>query len=237
MYPIYLALLALYALFLPWDDLSKRKKTTIASPFLILLILPVFTGGWWKYLVPYAPLLTILASGGLVLGVDKLFHGSKLIKTYVISFFTILIMVYYVDRYNGLLTTLMTWKVKPVPAANSIMDKNANLKRMLPEEARKAGQWAAAHYGTGKNYMVEWNKLIYHLDGLWTALPIAEPEKVYLYALRNQVDILVIEGIDPEIPDSALNNRLYGFSLDSVYHSEKTPYRVAFFRPIRTSDR
>ncbi len=231
-YPVYLALLALYALLLPWEQPSRRKKLILAAPFLILFILPVFTGGWWKYLVPYSPLLTILATIGLVRGVDTVFINRKSTGTIVVTLFTLVLMAYYVDRYHGLRATLFPWYATPLPAPTVTKDKNASQKSLLAEDARKAGQWAAAHYGAGKNYMVPWNKLIYHLNGLWTALPVAEPSEVYQYALRNQVDLLVLEGINPTIPDAALTDVVYGFTLDSVYHSEKTLYRVAFFRPI-----
>jgi 4-amino-4-deoxy-L-arabinose transferase-like glycosyltransferase len=218
-FPVYLALLAAFALFVPWGESSKRKKIIISAPFLILLILPVFTGGWWKYLVPYAPLLTILAAAGLVFGADRLFPGSRRTGTVVVALVTIVIMTYYVDRYSGGLFQ------KPVP-------QKASAKASLAEDARKAGQWAAAHYGAGKNYMVAWIKIIYYLNGLWTALPVAWPEEVYLYALRNKVDVLVLE-VPPALSDEALSGAVPGFLLDSIYHSETSPYRVAFFRPIR----
>ncbi len=231
-YPIYMALLAFYALSLQWEQPSRRKKTLLVSPFFILLVLPVFTEGWWKYLVPYAPLLTILATIGLVLGVNKLFHNRKLVGTAVISLITIVIMAYYVDRYHGLRTVLAPWQATPPPSPSVITDQNVSRKSLMTENARKAGQWATARYGTGKNYMVRWNKLIYHLNGLWTAFPVAEPLEIYQYALRNQVDYLAIEGINPDIPDDALTDAVYGFTLDSIFHAEKSLYRVAFFRPL-----
>ncbi|MGD0584734.1 MAG: glycosyltransferase family 39 protein [Oryzomonas sp.] len=236
-FPVYLALLAIFSLFVPWGDASAKKKITITSPFLILLILPVFTEGWWKYLVPYAPLLLILASAGLVFAVDaadrKLFRGDRRIGTVVIVLCTLSIMTYYLDRYgNGLLANLIVPKTgitdKPTEPENS--DRNAWLN--YAEEARKSGQWAAAHYGTGKNYMVSWNKMIYYLDGLWTALPVAAPKEIYAYAIRNRVDLLVFEVTEPEIPDMELISAVPGFTLDSIYHSDSSPYRVAFYRPI-----
>jgi 4-amino-4-deoxy-L-arabinose transferase-like glycosyltransferase len=66
-YPIYIAVLALTAAFFKWGEYSMLKKAVLFSPLLILLILPVFTGGWPKYLLPYAPLLFISACGGLFL--------------------------------------------------------------------------------------------------------------------------------------------------------------------------
>jgi hypothetical protein len=80
--------------------------------------------------------------------------------------------------------------------------------------------------------MVPWNKMIYYLDGLWTALPVAPLEEVHAYAIRNRVDLLVLEVSEPAFPDSGLASAAPGFALDSIYHSDTTPYRVAFYRPI-----
>lgn len=130
-FPVYLALLALFSLFVPWGDASARKKVVIAAPFLILLILPVFTEGWWKYLVPYAPLLLILASAGMVFGVEaasrKLFQDDRRIGTAVIVLCTLSIMVYDLDRYgDGLITKLIAPKT-------GTTDKPAR-----PEEANRS---------------------------------------------------------------------------------------------------
>jgi 4-amino-4-deoxy-L-arabinose transferase-like glycosyltransferase len=210
-FPVYLALLALFSLFVPWGDASAKKKITIAAPFLILLILPVFTEGWWKYLVPYAPLLVILASAGMVFAVEA--AGRKLFQD---------------DRRIGAVAPETGTVDKPaVPE-----DASRSARLHYAEDARKSGQWAAAHYGAGKNYMVPWNKMIYYLDGLWTALPVAPLEEVHAYAIRNRVDLLVLEVSEPAFPDSGLASAAPGFALDSIYHSDTTPYRVAFYRPI-----
>lgn len=236
-FPVYLALLALISLFVPWGDASAKKKITIAAPFLILLILPVFTDGWWKYLVPYAPLLVILASAGMVFVVDaadrKLFQGDRRIGTVVIVLCTLSIMTYYLDRYgDGLIAKLFVPKTGTTDKPVVHEDASRNVRLKYADEARKSGQWAAAHYGAGKNYMVSWNKMIYYLDGLWTALPVATPNEIYAYAIRNRVDLLVFEVTQPEIPDMELISAAPGFALDSIYHSDSFPYRVAFYRPI-----
>lgn len=80
--------------------------------------------------------------------------------------------------------------------------------------------------------MVPWNKMIYYLNGLWTALPVATTLETYVYAIRNRVDLLVFEVTEPEVPDSELISAAPGFALDSIYHSGSSPYRVAFYRPI-----
>jgi 4-amino-4-deoxy-L-arabinose transferase-like glycosyltransferase len=236
-FPVYLALLALFSLFVPWGDASAKKKITIAAPFLILLILPVFTEGWWKYLVPYAPLLVILASAGMVFAVEaagrKLFQDDRRIGTVVTVLCTLSIMAYDLDRYgDGLIAKLIAPETGTVDKPAPLEDASRSARIHYADDARKAGQWAAAHYGAGKNYMVPWNKMIYYLDGLWTALPAASPAETYAYAIRNRVDLLVFEDPEPAIPDSELYSAAPGFALDSIYHSDSSPYRVAFYRPI-----
>jgi hypothetical protein len=230
---VYLALLAVLSFFFPWGESSLRKKVTIASPFFILFILPVFTEGWWKYLVPYAPLLVILAAAGLVFGVDRLLQDRRRMGTAVIALCTIIIMTYYVDRYSGgLMSMLMPPKTGTADKTVKREDPSRTARLNYAEDARKAGQWAAARYGAGKNYMFPWNKMIYYLNGLWTPLPVASSQETYAYAIRNRVDLLVFEIAEPKIPDSALAGAAPGFKLDSVYHSETSPYRVAFYRPL-----
>jgi 4-amino-4-deoxy-L-arabinose transferase-like glycosyltransferase len=236
-FPVYLALLAIFSLFVPWGDASAKKKITIASPFLILLILPVYTEGWWKYLVPYAPLLLILASAGLVFAVDatgrKLFRDDRRIGTAVIVLCTLSIMVYDLDRYgDGLVAKLIAPETEATDKSAVSADASRNERHQYAEDARKSGLWAAAHYGAGKNYMVQWNKMIYYLNGLWTPLPVAAPLEKYTYAVRNRVDLYVFEVRNPEVQDSELISAAPGFVLDTIYHSDNSPYRVAFYRPI-----
>ena len=236
-FPVYLALLALFSLFVPWGDGSARKKITIAAPFLILLILPVFTEGWWKYLVPYAPLLTILAAAGMIFGVEganrRWLKGDRRIGTAVIVLCTLGIMTYYLDRYgDGLVAKLLAPKPATADKPAPPVDASRNARLQYTEDARKSGQWAAAHYGAGKNYMVPWNKMIYYLDGLWTALPVASLAEIHDYAVRNRVDLLVFEVWEPAVSDLELTSAVPGFALDSVYHSDSSTYRVAFYRPI-----
>jgi len=236
-FPVYLALLAIFSFFVPWGEGSAKKKITIGAPFLILLILPVFTEGWWKYLVPYAPLLVILASAGLVFGVDaanrRWFRGDRRIGVVVIVLCTLGIMTYDLDRYgNGLVAKLLAPKAATVNQPAPPEDSSRGARLQYAEEARKSGLWAAAHYGAGKNYMVSWNKMIYYLNGLWTALPVASLEEIHAYAVRNRVDLLVFEVFDPRFPDAELASAVPGFALDSIYHSDSSTHRVAFYRPI-----
>ncbi|BCS52964.1 glycosyltransferase family 39 protein [Geobacter sp. SVR] len=230
-FPVYLTFLAALSFLFSWGDSSLRRKATIAAPFLILLILPVFSEGWWKYLVPYAPLLLILASAGLVYAARRLFTDRTAAGVVIVC--TTGLMAYYLDRYgNGLLTGMFSPKQDAKVTVKAVPDPGRAVRLNYADDARKAGQWAALRYGPGKNYMVAWNKMIYYLNGLWTALPVADPPATYRYAVRNHVDLFVIEVHNAEVPDAGLASAAPGFALDSVYHSEATPYRVAFFRPL-----
>ena len=77
--------------------------------------------------------------------------------------------------------------------------------------------------------MVIWNKLIYYLNGLWTALPMASPYERYSYALRNRVDLFILKlTAAPLIPPWLT---LPGLFLIST-KSETASYKVAFYRII-----
>ena len=69
-FPVILAVAAVFASFRKWGEQSCRSKAVFLSPLLILLVLPVFTEGWWKYLVPYAPLLIILGCAGIAFAAE-----------------------------------------------------------------------------------------------------------------------------------------------------------------------
>lgn len=232
-FPVYLALFAALSFIFSWGESSLRRKITIAAPFLILFILPVFTEGWWKYLVPYAPFLVILACAGLIFTADAVTEhlrvNSGVLANIAVGVCILTLMTYDIDTYSGGAVSRIAARASGPPET---ADPNRAARLNYGEEARKAGQWAAARYGAGKNYMVPWNKMIYYLNGLWTALPVATPRECFEYARRNRVDILVLEIPNPGIPDSDLATIAPGFSLDAVYHSASSPYRVAFYRPL-----
>ena len=101
----------------------------------------------------------------------------------------------------------------------------------MAEEARKAGLWGAAQFGPGKNYMVGWSKIIYYLDGLWTAWPVADYLQLIGYARRNKVDYLVEELVGPESM-SEPTKPPYGLELAGLYRSETSQYAAVFYRLI-----
>ena len=221
-FPIYLAIFAGIALFFSWGESSRRKKATITAPFLILLILPVFTEGWWKYLVPYAPLMLILATAGVVFSADKIqrfFPTRRSIATSLVAICTVSLMTYYMAINLGY-------------GAKVNADAGRTARLNYADEARKAGLWAAATFGPGKNYMVAWNKMIYYLNGLWTPEPVAGAMEIYKFAASNHVDLFVKEVFEPGISDVDLKSGPPGFKLAQIYRSDSPDYRVAFYQPL-----
>jgi hypothetical protein len=101
----------------------------------------------------------------------------------------------------------------------------------MVEEVKKAGQWGASRFGPGKNYMVRWNKIVYNLDGLWTAFPVAEVPQIVDYARRNGVDYIVLEQNAPP-SRSALQNPPNGLEVAGLYRSDGFPYVVVFYRVL-----
>lgn len=211
-YPWYFAIPALF-----WITVSLRRRTDwdktifLLSPFAILFILPVFTGGWWKYLLPYSPFLIILA----VAGADYL--SGKFRWKYLLSVFTIVVAVYSL------------WAVKA-----SLLLKHGNVNIMtriaMAEEQKKAGEWAQKRFKGTPNYMIQWSKLAYYLNGRWTAMPVADYNGMVWYAKKNKADYLVFEtsgrGESEEIV------RIMGNTPDlkvaDIYESQGISYGIVF---------
>jgi 4-amino-4-deoxy-L-arabinose transferase-like glycosyltransferase len=223
-FPVYIAIFAVLASFLSWGQVSPQGKTVVFAPLLILLVLPVFTGGWCKYLVPYAPLLIIAATGGLYLLAERLttyLHvpATALLTTMVPSMILALLAGYY------LVIALQ------VPASST---SDFDIGRgKYTAEARNAGRMARERFGPGRNYMVGWNKMIYHLDGLWTPEPITTFTNMIKFARRNKVDFVVWENLDREVSDEELQNAGPGLHLVGVYRSREIVYTASFYELVR----
>ena len=220
-FPLYFALAALFALFRPWGGAAREKRSVLLAPFVMLLILPLFTEGWWKYLVAYAPLLIILAAKGLCHGSEWVaakidFRRKSAIQFAVLVAVVGVIMVRFQVALNP--------KSSPAPSAN-------NMARLsLAEESRKAGLWAAHRFGPGKNYMVSWSKIIYYLNGLWTPYPVADYGEVLAFARANRVDFIVMEIVGERYSIEQLMKTPPGIQLADLYVSTTLPYAVAFYR-------
>ncbi|HEY6837882.1 MAG TPA: glycosyltransferase family 39 protein [Geobacteraceae bacterium] len=217
-FPVYLVLAALVAAALSWGERSAEKKRLLFAPFAILLILPVFTNGWWKYLVPYVPLLLVAAARGI-------WYLPELVARFVPSWNRGWRPLLLVTLVTGALLLRFQWHAlaaSSAPVANS----EVSARRSMAGEAKKAGEWAVRRFGPGRNYMVPWSRLVYYLDGYWTALPVAGIGEIVAYARREKVELLALEmGGEGEAPPP-----LPGFELVDLYRAESYPYAVAFYR-------
>lgn len=221
-YPVYLAIACLFAASRKWGEQSRQKKVILFSPFLLLLILPVFTDGWWRYLAPYTPLLVIGASAGIYEAAALLAgRGSK--KEGSRAAIACLLLAAALSIYYASLTV-----IPPKAAPTS----NVSERLLFAEETRKAAEMARQAFGPGRNYMVPWNKMIYYLDGIWTAQPVADYFTQLQYARRNGVEYIVTE-IPGDIPDSELQATPPGVRLAAVYRSDRINYGVAYYSVLK----
>lgn len=213
-YPWYFAIPALFWIVVSFAGQEKRKETMfLLSPFAILLILPVFNDGWWKYLLPYSPFLIILAVAGFS-HVCERFHWRHLLPA-----IAIVIVIYSM------------WTVK----ASTLVkhgDKGVIARGSMLVEQMKAGKWAQKRFAGTPNYMVQWSKLTYYLNGRWTAMPVTDYNGMVWYARKNRVDYLVFEtsgrGESEEIIRSIGNTD--DLDVADVYESTTTGYSVVFLR-------
>ena len=228
-YPVYFALAALLAAFLSWGSFSREKKVALLAPFLMLLVLPVFTEGWWKYLIPYLPLLTILAAKGFSAASSLIAQKLPPPKAARIGALLLTVTSLAIGaRFHLALHPFSLGKSAPSPIAPTTDVSN---RLNMAEEARKAGQWGARRFGPGKNYMVMWSKIVYYLDGLWTARPIADYNELLAYAQQNGVDYIVVELVGEQ--SKIEPGQAPGLEHAARYQSSTYPYAVDFYRVLR----
>ena len=220
-FPVYLALFGLFAAFLPWGPLGREKKSVLIAPFALLFILPVFTDGWWKYLVPYLPLLIILAAKGFTGAVAPLAQKIGGARSGTLESCLLLLGVLSV----GWIFT-SPFHPKPQPqsaAAPASVPSKKDLERI---EARKAAEYGLRLLGPGNNYMIAWSPLVYYLNGSWTARPVAELPQQLLYARQNGADYYVL---DANIDDVSQLD-IPGMQMVGLYVSQNTSLKVGFYR-------
>lgn len=222
-FPVYLALLALTAAFVRWGDHSSRAKAVVFAPFLILLVLPIFTEGWCKYLAPYSPLLFIAACAGLFSTVEWLgarFNSNY--KRYSTTVFLLLVLA-----LAGYYQSLFAEKPAPLSTVNQGRGNAV-------DEAREAALMARRKFGPNRNYMVAWNKMIYYLDGFWTADPITDHySKSLAYARQNGAEFIVKEYFNERPSDEEIAQTPEGVRVGAVYRSPRFNYTAVFFEVIR----
>lgn len=226
-FPVILTLAAVFASFRKWGEHSLRNKAVLLSPFLILFVLPVFTGGWWKYLVPYAPLLIILGCAGIAFAAESLLKQFPQSAGRNVSLSVMLILAVYF-RITAFPLHIFPNKdtsatAAPQPSAD-IMARHS-----YAADAEKAGRWIAQTLGPGRNYMVSWSKLVYHLNGLWTAMPVAEYPKLHAFAVRQGAEFFLVE-LDGSVPAKQIEEPPPGLNYVTTYRSPLSGYTVAVYR-------
>ncbi|GAC1472180.1 MAG: hypothetical protein PVSMB11_07860 [Desulfuromonadaceae bacterium] len=223
-YPVYVAALAIFMAFRRWDKKTEYGKAILFSPFLLLFILPVFTEGWWKYLVPYSPLVFIAGSAGLFQITKWITHRfSKAEGSRTATVASLLIAILLAGYY----LSLRVIKQAPIKTGTS------PARQIFAEETRKAAEMARQRFGTGRNYMVPWNKMIYYLDGFWTAEPIADFPNLMRFAIRNNVEYIVREVATSDMSAADLAIAPPGLRVAAVYQSPRIDYTVVFYQIVR----
>jgi energy-coupling factor transporter transmembrane protein EcfT len=226
-FPVVLAIAALFASFRKWGETSCRRKGTLLSPFLILLVLPVFTEGWWKYLVPYAPILIVLGCAGIAFVADvflKRFPQTVRRALPVVVMLVLAVFFHTMAFPLNLFSAKDTVATKAPPPSAEIL-----ARRSYAVEAEKAGRWIAQTLGPGHNYMVPWSKLIYPLDGLWTAMPVADYPRLHEFALRQGAEYFLVE-MDGNAPLNQIVQSPPGLKYVTMYRSPENGYTIAVYR-------
>jgi len=222
-FPVYLALLGLFAAFLPWGPLGREKKAVLIAPFALLFILPVFTDGWWKYLVPYLPLVIILAAKGFSGAVATLAQKIGTARAGTLEHSLLFLGVLSV---GWLFTAPLHPKPQPRSQSAAAPSSAPSKKDLERSEAKKAAEYGLRLLGPGNNYMISWSPLVYYLNGSWTARPVAELPRQLRYARQNGADYYVLDAV---IEDVSLLD-LPGMQMVGLYISQITSLKVGFYR-------
>jgi 4-amino-4-deoxy-L-arabinose transferase-like glycosyltransferase len=219
--PVYLALAAVAALFLDWGALKKEKLVLLLSPLLVFFVLPLFSCGWWKYLIPYFPIVLVLGSKGFtgwagrlatVVGNDQ----KQRAEVFIISSIMAAIAIsYYVALHPP------TRRVAAPFSPTSLRANDATVTKEL-------GTLASKRFGPGRNYMARWSKVIYYLNGFWTAFPVANHADILSYAKKHNVDYIVYEY--RSVTEMMNNSEQPGLELVDVIKSDQYVYMLAFYR-------
>jgi len=225
LFPIYLALAAIFGAVAGSSREDRRNRTLLLSPLLMLLVLPVFTQGWWKYLLPFFPLLVILAARGMVAGADWLAGSIPAMKGRgALSVLAVLTM---------LIAGRFLWPQLPV--SGSPGTPVASSRQQVAEAQKKAGEWARHTFGRGHRYSMPWSKLVYYLDGYWVASPMADYSAQLSYLWRHRAEFVVTELIGNEVFESMSSQvpAPPGMELAGTYQSPDIAYRAVFYRVLR----
>lgn len=220
LFPVYLAVAALFSVFLTWGPQGREKKGILCAGLAVFLILPVFTGGWWKYLVPYLPVLIILATKGLTGALELAtagFRGNARLARTILTAVAAAGVAWH-----------FSWGLHP-GKAKTPAHPPPSLKNDLRAETAKAGAYGLQLLGPGHNCMISWSPLVYYLKGKWTARPVTSPEAQLAYAIRNKVDYLVMDIASEEVAPNDMAPPP-GYQMVGLYLSQNTPLKVGFYR-------
>lgn len=215
--PLYFVIPAGFFLYLSF---IRRKvlwfqRIVLFSPFLMLFIIPIFNPGWWKYLIPYAPLLIVSSVSGI-----------KLFTQYFNKRFLLLIFLLYGLVYPAYCVS----KSKNVTLPDNVVKANE-----FENEQIKAGKWAQKYLNINEgstNIMITWTKLAYYLNGRWVPFPISPDPMLYNFAKMNNVDYLVLEAFelkDMEIILDSFTGSPY-FKPVVLYTTPTSQYSVLFLK-------
>lgn len=212
-YPFYFVIPALFWIFYVIKKKKEGEKAIfLLSPFLLLLILPVYTHGWWKYLAPYSPLLIIMA----VAGMSRFFENNK--YNYLLPLYGAMIILF----------SISVARVLPLTERES---SYGQMKNSFVDAAKKAGEYAQQQFKGSPNYMVQWLKLAYYLNGRWTAMPVTDFSNMIKYGKKNKVDYIVFEGSSDRWERELIQAmRFQRLQLAGIYRNDKIDYRVLFFK-------
>lgn len=174
--------------------------------------------------MPYSPLIFIAGCAGLfhiIRWVVQRFGKHEGTRTAMVASLVI------VSLLAGYYLSLRMAKKTP-------KNSGVNPARLIfAEETRKAAEMARQRFGPGRNYMVSWNKMIYYLDGLWTAEPIADFPDLMRFAVRNNVDYFIREVETSNISAADVAGTPPGLRVAAVYQSSRIDYAVIFYQIVR----
>lgn len=227
-YPVYLAIPLLLGLLIRARRRDEMDGDLYLLPvFSVLFIYPLFTEGWARYLVNYFPIFAILSASGLN-EINDIFirhakkenlWGKMISRDLLLWLLVIIISIYH------------TWVLlgKRLPED---MKRYNDMKYAMALETKKAGEWAQKRFPTGSNYMVDWTRLPYYLNGRWTAKPVTTYNRMIWYARRNKVDYIVYETygrVESEGIVRGLGNTP-DLEVADVYESATSSYGVVFLK-------
>ncbi|GAB4301472.1 MAG: hypothetical protein Fur0034_15300 [Desulfuromonadia bacterium] len=214
--PLYLAIPLTIFLLLP-SPRGVGKKILLAAPLLIFFIFPLFTDGWWKYLVPYLPLVILMGVVGCRLAIVRFIPKERL-RPLLFGCFVLFITLRF---------------VAPRLIQSTGGGEPSTEGRMIyAREVEMAGMWGVQRFGRGRHYLSPWSKIVYHLDGRWSAEPVAPLPDVHRFALERGVDLVVKEAVGDSYRPEDLTTPPPGFVLRGLYRSLTHPYMVGFYAPV-----